>query len=311
METIDSYGKGAVKDQSDSRDYVAEAVMGVPILDFSQEFRLPPPPNEDQGRSLSCVSQAWSYYHWQLNRKDYSRRDLYSRIFLPDGGAYIRDGGRQIVNKGHATRDEAPDPSPQTEQAMRDGSGITDEERLSDLEAGYFLITQNTIDAIALALREYNGVVFGVKGSNQGWQDMANPRPPLPGEEMWGHAIYAMGYHLHNGQKCIIAKSSWCNSGVTEHHIKEDYFISNNTFNAWTLIPKEAQPMTNSIIVKRKVNALNGTMAWEYGIYDPDTTGDGLISSLRNRGIKPPLKPDGTIDFAVLDGMVRGTIVEV
>jgi hypothetical protein len=46
--------------------------------------------------------------------------------------------------------------------------------------------------------------------------------------------------------------------------------------------------MTNSLIVK------NGT---EWGIFDPATSPDGLITLMRNRGIPVPLKPDGTLDF--------------
>ena len=52
-----------------------------------------------------------------------------------------------------------------------------------------------------------------------------------------------MGFHMHNGQKCIICKSSWCGTGILEHHIKQNYFESGNTFDGWTLIPKENLPM--------------------------------------------------------------------
>jgi hypothetical protein len=33
--------------------------------------------------------------------------------------------------------------------------------------------------------------------------------------------------------------SSWCSTGIKEHHIKQDYFDSGNTFDGCTLIPKE------------------------------------------------------------------------
>jgi hypothetical protein len=54
---------------------------------------------------------------------------------------------------------------------------------------------------------------------------------------------------MHGGQKCIICKSSWCGTGITEHHIKQNYFDSGNTFDGWTLIPKEQLPMTRRYIV--------------------------------------------------------------
>jgi hypothetical protein len=50
---------------------------------------------------------------------------------------------------------------------------------------------------------------------------------------------------MHGGQKCIIAKSSWCGTGIKEHHIKQNYFDSGNPFDGWTLIPKEILPMYN------------------------------------------------------------------
>lgn len=234
---IENLPKGCIPDSPDKRDYIAEEVLGATIIDWGKGFKLPAPPDEDQGTSDSCVAQAWSYYHWQLKEKNYSRRDLFSRIAL-SYGAEIRAGGKAIKNEGHATRDEVSDPNPQTPQNMRDSSGTKPEYRIDDIEADYKVISGGGIDAVAAAIRDYKGVVFGVQGTNAGWADMVNPRPPSYGEPgVWGHALYAMGYHLHDGQKCIIAKSSWCNS-VKEHHIKQNYFDSGNTFNAWVLIPK-------------------------------------------------------------------------
>src|SRR5581483_4909725 len=97
---ISQLPKGAFPDPEDKRDYKAADIMGVPVVDWNTPFKLPDPGNEDQGSSLSCVSQAWSYYHKQIHSADYSRRDLYARIFIPGtGGAYIRNGGYEITNR--------------------------------------------------------------------------------------------------------------------------------------------------------------------------------------------------------------------
>lgn len=61
--------------------------------------------------------------------------------------------------------------------------------------------------------------------------------------------------------------------------------------------------MTNSLLVKRQVAG-----GWEYGYYDPETTGDGLISDMRNRGVVPPLLPNGSLDWPKVEQMVQGTI---
>ncbi|MGI8470303.1 MAG: hypothetical protein ACR2N3_17830 [Pyrinomonadaceae bacterium] len=284
---IDNVGKGALPDLPDDRDYMVDKdILGAATVDWSKEFRLPEPPPEDQGSSDSCVAQSWSYYHWQLHGKNYSRRDLFCRIAI-NYGAYIRDGGKELVGSGQATRDEVSDPNPETPQNMRDASGTKPEYRSDDQELNYFRLSHEDINGVAWGIQNYKGVVFGVNGSNPGWQDMKNPRPPLRGETLWGHALYAMGCHTHDGQKCIIAKSSW-SKYVSEHHIKENYYLTGNAFSVWTLIPKE-QSMTNSLIVK------NGD---ELGIYDPATSEDGLITLMRNRGMDVPLTPDGKLDFS-------------
>jgi len=289
---IERLGKGAVKDSADTRDFKAESILSAIIVDWNKGFLLPDPGNEDQGTSDSCVSQAWSYYHHQLKPKDFSRRDLFARIAL-NYGAEIRDGGKAIVNEGQATRDEVPDPSPQTPQNMRDKTGITLEKEASDKELNYFVIPggNNGIDLVAGAIQAYKGVVFGVQGTNAGWQDLENPRPPSYGESGgWGHALYAMGFHLHDGQKCIIAKPSWCNvMGDKKHHIKQNYFDSGNTFNAWTLIPK-GEEMSNAIFVKKA-----GTI--EHGFYFPKTSEESLKDMALNIGRTDILKPDGSVDF--------------
>src|SRR5215216_5705526 len=164
---IENLGKGAVEDPIDERDYKI-AMGALPPVDWSTPFILPNPGDEDQGTSDSCVAQAWSYYKTQLHPKNYSRRDLFARIAL-DYGANIRDGGWQTVNNGQATRDEVSDPHPQTPQNMRDKSGTKQEFRDDDKDLNFFSLPKD-IDTVASAVKAYGGVVFGVTGSNPGWQ---------------------------------------------------------------------------------------------------------------------------------------------
>lgn len=250
--------KGALPDPEDHRDLVIPPVaMGMARVDWSKEYRLPVPPGIDQGSSDACVGCAWSYYHWQLKKKQFSVRDLFCRIYL-DYGAYIRDGGVKIVNEGQADHNEVNDPNPMSMASMRSTAGTNASFRADDKEYRSFVLPDQSIDGVAWGVQEYSGVVFGVTGSNPGWANMLEPRPPQQGEAVWGHALYAMGYHMHSGRKCIIAMSSWQNS-VKEHHIKEDYFYAMDaTFNAWTLIPKEQAQMY--ITKKVKFNGSYGAM---------------------------------------------------
>lgn len=307
---IKQLGKGVLLDPPDDRDYPLIFQLGAPEpIDWSQMYKLPEPPDANQRSSDACVAYSTSYLHWQFKRKDYSRRDVFSRIFL-DYGAYLRDGVKQICTTGQQTQDECPDPPLPTKQNMRIKSQLSDAAGIDDLEANYFVVTHNSIDAIAQAVRDFQGCIFGVYGTDAGWSNLDNPTPPasLNDPNIWGHAIYAYGYHMHDGQKCIIAKSSWCTSTHDSHHIKENYF-NGFTMNAWCVIPKEDQFMTNSLLLKRQITGADGISYYEYGFYDPETTGDGLISDMRNRGIKPPLKPDGTLDWALVEGLVGGQIV--
>jgi hypothetical protein len=246
---IEHLGKGAIRQEPDKRNFKFSAP---PQVDWSTPFFCDEPPNEDQNGSSSCVAQANSYYHWQLKRKDYSRRDIYSQIHLPGGGAYVVAGVQRIVKYGQATRDEVPDPTPETEFAMQDKTGVTLDKEKSDQEQSYYEVSDN-IDQYAAAIKAGKGVVGGLDGTNAGWKDLANPQPPT-GNPEWGHCLYFFGYHLHDGQKCVIAKSSWGTSGnTTVHHIKENYFSAGHMFNAYVILPK-GQDMNQAKVIKSKTS---------------------------------------------------------
>ncbi len=291
---ISKFGKGAVKDSPDARDFrITPEMLGSANIDWTLPFLLPEPPDENQGISDACVAYAWSYYHWQLKLKDFSRRDLFARIALTYG-AEIREGGKAITGLGQATRDEVPDPNIPTPTNMRDKTGVTPDAEASDKELYYFVLPQQNITGVAWGVQAYKGVVFGVIGSDEGWKDRIDPRPPKLGEVQWGHALYALGSHIHDdGQKCIIAKSSMGNVNGTldggHHHIKENYFLSGDTFNAWTLIPKGAI-MSNAVFVHKV-----GTP--EYGFYLPALSEQAIADKALNVGANI-LKADGSIDYS-------------
>jgi hypothetical protein len=289
-------GKGLIPDTPDARDYILETQFGAAP---SIEWRPAPlgrdePPDWNQRTSDSCVGCATRNVHWVLKRKDYSVRDIFSRIALAYG-AQLRDGVAQICKpSGHQTRDECPDPSVPTPANMRVRSTKPDSAGSEDQD-----------------------VLFGVNVSSAGWKDKTNPRPPKSGEATEGHAIAAFDYHLHNDKKCIIAKSSWCSGSHHVHHINEDYWATGHTFNGWCVIPKEEQYMTNSILCKHQVGtAPDGSPIWEFGFYDPATSPDALISDMRRRGINPPLHPEGhpeagKLDWERIEPLLGGAVIPI
>ena len=254
---IEKLGKGAVRDKPDDRDLKADLhIAAVAPVDWTHEFRNPEPPNEDQNGSSSCVGQGWSYQHWAVRPKNYCRRDVYAWIYLPGGGAQIRDGGLRIINYGQDTRDNVQDPNPETESGMESRTGL-DPNREKIYQEFDSKLVPNDIDSVAVAIRDFKGCVGGVEGTNQGWQDIAHPRPPASGETLWGHCLYFFGYTMVNGMKYIIAKSSWGTAGnTTVHYIGEHYFTTGYTFNPWTLIPRGNQLMNQAKVVKSKTSPI-------------------------------------------------------
>jgi hypothetical protein len=255
MHDITQLGKGAKRAPADqATPKFRHAFAALPPVDWTVPFSCPEPISNDQNGSSSCVAQAWSYYHEQLRpEKRFSRRDIYAQISLGFGqGAYIYDGHEFIINKGQATRDEVPDPAPETEAGMLDKTGITAAKEASDKELAGLTVSLD-INQWAAAIRACKGIVGGLEGTNAGWADLANPTPPAPNSAEWGHALYFFGYHLHDGRKCVIAKSSWGTAGnTTVHHIKENYFKSGFMFNAYTLAPKEIVMQNQTKIVLGK-----------------------------------------------------------
>lgn len=245
-------GTGLQPDPEDGRDYWFDPeVVGAAPIDWNN-----PPPrittrNEDQGSSDGCGPYATSYYHETLRPgRNFSRRDLAARVLLPGYGSTLRDNALALLD-GQATRDEVKDPDIPTSKNLRDKTGLKAEYRNSDKEQKAYAFDSKNIDTMATCVRDLQGALSGVVMTSEGWRDKVNPRPPKPGEAIDGHALYAVWYHLHDGQKCIVFQPSWCNSMQTkEHHIKEDYFKSGFTFNPWVIIPNSY--MNQAQVVKSK-----------------------------------------------------------
>jgi hypothetical protein len=69
---------------------------------------------------------------------------------------------------------------------------------------------------------------------------------------------------MHGGEKCIVAKSSSCAAGITDAPHQSHYFESGNTFDGWTLIPKERLPMYDRENVFHKATGRESVKSEEY-----------------------------------------------
>jgi len=284
---IENYGKGAVKVEPNPNNYPMSVAMGasrVSEAEWKAGFKLPEPPDADQGSSDACVSYATSYLHWQKTGKIYSKRDLFSRI-AQSYGAYIVDGVSAISKIGQLVIGEAQDPLNPTPQNMRDRNGIDPALGYDDVTGGYFNAEGvGLMDSLAWAVKTQGGAVFGVTGDNTGWKNGEVPKPPTT-VITWGHALYAYGFGVRDGKKYILAKSSWC-KWVKNHYITEDYFkVPSAVFNGWCMIDRK--PAIQRIYKRGS----------ELGLISMAEDPARMVEFLSKAGISYKLLPDGTLDF--------------
>ena len=124
---------------------------------------------------------------------DLSARDIYSQIYLPNGGAYIRDGAKIAVNKGNCREtvlNSYQDSKPPTEAFMRLRSDAT-QEAVADaltykskkfvwLDISYPL-TNEDWETIRQIIWQFGGFVSGYKR----------------------HAMYASAFFLKDGKRAF------------------------------------------------------------------------------------------------------------
>jgi len=260
------FNPGAYRDRPDERDFkYSDVVMGSPQIDWAKGFDVEKELQHDfvtecQGASSSCVGQAWSKYLEVLNFveekkfKDLSPRFVYSQIYLPNGGAYIRDGAKIAVGQGDALEETVKSyeyipmsdgsftKNPPSEALMRNNSDITDEvrqEALTYQSKEYRSIGPANPDLLAHAILNNWGAVSGATGDHKGWSQ--NPVQPPSTSDTWGHAFYFKGFGQDSKGKYFDFINSWGNAwgqiGRGRMYYDE-YNMAANTYGAWTLVDK-------------------------------------------------------------------------
>lgn len=260
MVDVSNIGKGLVADPIDARDFKAEAIMGAVLLpaeyEVLQGINLPV---EGQGSSSSCTGQAGHKYAEVLdfieNNKvpDLSAKSLYSQIYLPQGGAYLRDVMKLIVSFGVALESDVPSyiagvngrMEVPTEPFMRDTAFLANQQIVARAKTyrakSYAMVESKSFDFIKQAIYQNTGCLVGFNGDNAGWNN-AIIKPPVSVE--WGHAVYAKGWKFINGKEYLIIQNSWGkdwgDNGIG--YIGRDYFQNlDNVLNPWTILDNPNQ----------------------------------------------------------------------
>lgn len=280
MQDETQFGKGAMLDDVDDRDYPYEPIAAAsePFdwekgydIEADLNFELP---IKNQWSSLSCVGQAFSYYSAVLNLietgqyDEQSAKAIYSQIALAGGGAQFRSGAALLVNFGALLESAVKSlkPNGKTDESfMIDKSWITPEiTRMAKILAAkdYRNVKSFGMDIFAQAIRDNGGIVAGVIGNNNGtWMsnDPKHPLPSTPQNELWQHALYFGKAGTDKLGRFIATPGSWGPRNTDELHpdgwqkLREDWFEENGRwlFSPWTLVNKP-----NNLIIKNKNMAM-------------------------------------------------------
>ncbi len=254
------FGTGAVKDILDYRDRIFDGIaFGAPQFDWDKGYDIQEKIKhniffKNQDGSSSCVGQGWSYYVGILNTVETSVYDevsakaFYSQIVLPQGGAYIRDGGKLAVNYGANFEYDVPsydNGQPPAEAFIKDKSWMTEKltKKAKVLQAKEYRTIQacDSMDLFAIAIRDNYGVVGGVAGSNNGTWNSLEPKPPKNENDIdWLHCLYYGKAGRDNKGRFIASPNSW-GSRTKWQKFRQDYFNNLFQFNPWTLTDKPNQ----------------------------------------------------------------------
>ena len=248
---------GAVPDKSDHRDYRFEFTAGSSPIPNKFSLKDKIVSIKHQGKSKSCVGQAFSYYAEVLNfietgkKVQLSARDIYSTIHLENGGAYLRSGAKKLVDSGVVLEKDATsyiNKKPPTEVFMRQRNDITEAEieKGNDFLAKSYVRVSLDFESIKRAIYENNGCVIGLFGTNEGWET-GLVTPPVKWK--WGHAIYLCGYDEENIEFVNSWGEGWGN--VSFGKFKKEYIRL--AFTPWTV-----QDMSNDFYqnLKKKRSCL-------------------------------------------------------
>lgn len=248
------FGKGCLLEPEDGRDFSFEAtIIEKEEIDWQRGYCVEEDigfslPFKNQGPSSSCVGQAVSYYVGVQDAlseyKEASAKSVYSQIYLDGGGAYIRDGIKLAVDWGSLRErvlSSYENGYPPSENFMRKVDWLDEEmarkaETLQSKE--YRKITTNDIDIFAAAIKNNQGVVFGVNGENNGSWNTLTPTPPRFVE--WAHGLYGGSFGINrDNKKYIGTPNSWGDRFNGDwQQITEDWFGTGHVFNPWVLVPK-------------------------------------------------------------------------
>lgn len=258
----EKYGKGAIVDTIDKRDFNFKEVgkttppflwnKGFDIEEVLSDklgiadFKIPV---KDQNGSFSCGGQAWAYYDQVLEAiltgsfEERSAKYIYSQTFVaPDGGSTGRDNCNILINQGcarEALTASYENGKPPKELFMRLKSDITEAAKKDAVSSKAFIYSNvdPDMELFAKALRDNNGLIMLITGSDNGSWTSPFPKPPKDSKNLWNHWVYIGKAKIINGKPHFGFLNSW-GDDVGEkgwQWINEDYFKAHFVGYGWTI----------------------------------------------------------------------------
>jgi len=213
------FGKGALTKPLSRKDYRLELLASAPDLPAEYDINFNGKV-KNQGRSLSCVAQGLTYYAEYLNFLEtgqwvaLSARDLYSKIYEPQGGAYVDNGLESLMNDGVCSEESAPsyfpNGNPPSDEFMRKREDITPEEQETAHQymiKKYLTWNNKSTYWYKQAIIQGHGAVAISSGNNILWNDAIIEIPAYKSQMDWLHLVFFVGWS--DKKKSFKILNSW------------------------------------------------------------------------------------------------------
>jgi hypothetical protein len=259
MVDVSEFGKGAIRDSIDKRDYkFTENFTAVALPDtFSVRDKIQTLRN--QNGSGSCGGQAFGY-HMETNTflrdgkfTPLSSKSIYQPVFVSPEGSNARDLLNRIDSVGVCLESDVPsydNGNPPSEAFMEDGSKITAAMLVTAKQYSgktYLTFDSTDLSQVKQAIFQGNGAVIAVVGNNPCWTT-SNGEITVPGVNTttWGHFIFLTGWVVRNGERFFEFVNSWGKEWGDNGfgYLPEAYLTSGFGYNEWVVI-ENPLPDTN------------------------------------------------------------------
>lgn len=327
MNPIDILGvhpQGAIQKDPDPRDYPAvspEIGFAPAPFDWNVGYHVEQDTGikvsrKDQMQSSSCGGQSISQAAQSLSAKylgensEKSAKAYYSQVFVPGGGSSSRMLAEILKKQGFFKEELVPSyqNGQVTEDFMERPQDISQGAKLdAGAYSGLFayVYPQVTIDAVAQAVRDHQGVFIGIHGYNNGTWLSANPSSKEVGDP-WAHFMVVIGAQLVNGKKNLICLQSWGDKApdATQiQYISENHFTAGHIWDAIAFVHAPLPAHTGHVF---NVNITYGTTSEEVRQMQITLAHDGCFN-LPPSGFYGPITAQAVLKFRLKHGIDSST----